>query len=44
MVRNMLKQNASTAKRIIMAAVPMIAKQDWSATLKHNQVRCPGLF
>ena len=44
MVMKTLKENASMAKRIIMAAVPMIAKQDWSATLKHNQVRCPGLF
>ena len=45
MVMKTLKDNASMAKRIIMAAVPMIAKQDWSTTLKKQSGQMPqGCF
>ena len=44
MVMKTLKDNAGKAKRIIMAAVPMIAKEEWSTTLKNNQVRGQGLL
>lgn len=39
MVLKTLKENASKAKQILLAAVPMIAQEDWTNTLKNNQVK-----
>ena len=38
-VMDTLKNNASHAVKIILAAVPLIAEQDWTETIKEHQVR-----
>ena len=41
MVIKTLQSNGEKAKKLILAAVPLIAQEDWTETLQQNKVlRC----
>lgn len=44
MIMKMLQSNAEKAKKLLLAAVPLIAKDDWDETLEKNKVHCDRYY